>query len=169
MGKTNNSGIAHGTGGSPQGTIEQGNLTNKVSELARKQMVQPLIDANVKFTEKDVLFVTKDKTNQTIWLETGNEKGGLKHILDGNGTKESPGHANQFMTVFNIGREQVSNLLNKIMSNGSIYSNSLKMINGRQGYERIYEYNGKYVLVTGIGTNGFIVSAYPTKKPGGKK
>ena len=29
------------------------------------------------------------------------------------------------------------------------------------GYERVYPYEGEYSIITGIGTNGFIVSAYP--------
>ncbi len=31
------------------------------------------------------------------------------------------------------------------------------------GYERVYFYEGRYCVVAGIGTNGFIVSAYPKK------
>ena len=30
-----------------------------------------------------------------------------------------------------------------------------------KGFERKYYYNGGYQVVTGIGSNGFIVSAYP--------
>lgn len=168
MGMKSNSGHFKGTNGTRNGQIAE--TTKKLnSNVSQKEMIQPLIDAKVKFNEKDVIFVTKDKTRQTIWLETGNGNAGLKHILDGNGTKEKPGHANHFKKVFNVNRNQVPELLNKIISNGTIYSNKLKIINGRQGYERIYEYDGRYILVTGIGTNGFIVSAYPTKNPGGKK
>lgn len=36
-------------------------------------------------------------------------------------------------------------------------------VGGKTGYERDYYYNGKYFVVTGIGTNGFLVSAYPKK------
>ena len=36
------------------------------------------------------------------------------------------------------------------------------------GFERVFSYEGNYYIVTGIGTNDFIVSAYPHKK-GGKK
>ena len=30
-------------------------------------------------------------------------------------------------------------------------------------YERTYYYNGEHYVVTGIGTNGYIVSAYPKR------
>ena len=35
--------------------------------------------------------------------------------------------------------------------------------NGREGYERIDECNDECPLLTGIGLNGFLVSAYPLK------
>ena len=31
----------------------------------------------------------------------------------------------------------------------------------RDGIEKLYSHNGNYYLLTDIGTNGFIVSAYP--------
>jgi len=43
-------------------------------------------------------------------------------------------------------------------------SNKIVVHNGKQGYTRIYDYGGKYYIVSGIGTNGFIVSAYPVGK-----
>lgn len=39
--------------------------------------------------------------------------------------------------------------------------NDLKPIGNRMGYERACHYEGEYSIITGIGTNGFIVSAYP--------
>ncbi len=36
----------------------------------------------------------------------------------------------------------------------------LKPIGNRMGYERVYHYEGEYCIITGIGTNGFIISAY---------
>lgn len=45
-------------------------------------MLKPLIAAKVKFNAADVLFVTKDKSGQMIWLEKGNDLAGLKHILN---------------------------------------------------------------------------------------
>lgn len=32
------------------------------------------------------------------------------------------------------------------------------------GYERVYYYESNYHVVTGIGTNGFIVSAFPRRQ-----
>jgi hypothetical protein len=38
----------------------------------------------------------------------------------------------------------------------------------RECFERTYYYEGKHYVVTGIGTNGFIVSAYQKKMKGDK-
>lgn len=162
MGKTRNSGIAHGTSGSPQETIEQGNLISKVKEIERKQMIQPLIVAGVKFNEKDVLFVTKDQSGQMVWLEKGNDNAGLNHILYGN--NKEMGHKKDFEKACGITEDKVPTFLRDVMTKGRIISNELKIMGTKQGFERVYAYNGQYVVVTGIGTNGFIVSAYPRRK-----
>ena len=51
--------------------------------------------------------------------------------------------------------------LKKVISEGDVVSNMLKPVKNRMGYERIYYYNGEFYLLTGVGTNGFISSAYP--------
>lgn len=55
-------------------------------------------------------------------------------------------------------------ILNWCVSNGTIVKESVVTRNGHKGYKRIYRYNGKYLILSGVGTNGFIVSAYPTSK-----
>ena len=128
---------------------------------AKSQLIQELKDNNIKFSEKDMRFIAKDKTGQTIWLESGNSNAGLKHILDGNGTTK--GHADDFQKAFGISRSEVPTYLESVITNGTVVSNKLKPIGKRMGYERTYYYNGNYHVVTGIGTNGFIVSAYPKR------
>lgn len=67
--------------------------------------------------------------------------------------------------AFGVQRQNVGLYLKEVIKNGSVVSNRLVNIgNGRQGYERVYEYKGNYYTMTGIGTNGFIVSAYPFRK-----
>ena len=83
MGKTNKSGLGIGVGSSPQGNIMQSDFDNKIKELLTKDdMLKLLIGAKVKFNADDVVFVTKDKSDQLIWLEKGNDNAGLKHILN---------------------------------------------------------------------------------------
>ena len=144
----------HGGFGKTQGA--KSNETNK--------LIKELEISGVKFSKEDIVFITKDKTGQTIWLENGNSSAGLEHIINGNG--RSLGHAKDFEKAFGVSKAEIPNYLNKVISNGSVISNELKDINGRSGFERIYYFNKKYYVLTGIGTNGFIVTAYPIEYGG---
>ena len=124
---------------------------------------RPLIDGSlvaelerngVKFSREDMLFVARDKTGQIVWLEKGNAGAGMGHI-------KSRGHDEQIAKAFGIPKADVESYLRKVISQGSVVKNELKPIGNRMGYERVYHYEGEYCIITGIGTNGFIVSAYP--------
>lgn len=99
------------------------------------------------------MFITKDRTGQTVWLEKGNTSTGLQHIV----TR----HAKDFQEKHGIAKSQISDHLNNVFSTGNIEYSRITNRNGRKGYERLYSYKGKYYLQTGVGTNGYIVSAYP--------
>ena len=132
--------------------------------LVDKNIVSEMERNNIKFAKEDLIFTTKDKTGQLIFLEKGNSSAGLQHILDGNGDKE--GHAEDFKRAVGISREEIPNYLHKVITHGTIIKEEVKTFGGKTGYERDYYYNGKYFVVTGIGTNGFLVSAYPKKYKG---
>lgn len=138
--------------------------TKGAQDTQTQSLIGELEKSGVKFTKEDVVFVTKDATGQTVWLEKGNQSAGLEHIINGDG--KSSGHAEHFEKAFGISKEQIPSFLNNVISNGRVVSNQLKSINGREGIERIYYYNGKHYVLTGIGTNGFIVTAYPIEYGG---
>lgn len=123
------------------------------------ELIAELKRDGIKFTQENIVFIVKDSTGQTVWLETGNAFAGLEHILNGNG--ESRGHAVDFERAFGISREGIPSFLQKVVSFGSVVSNKMICRNGRQGFERVYQYNGRYYVLVGLGENGFIVSAYP--------
>lgn len=127
----------------------------------KTELITELKSKNIKFSQSDIKFVTRDKTGQIVWLENGNASAGLKHILDGNGTTK--GHAGDFQRAFGISKSEIPGYIEKVVTYGSIVDNKLKPIGKRMGYERTYYYNGEYYIVTGIGSNGFIVSAYPKR------
>ena len=114
--------------------------------------------------DEDVLFVTKDKMGQLVWLEKGNKSAGLEHILYGDG--RSRGHASDFKKALGLESSQLSGYLQKVITYGSIVSNTIKPVGNIMGFEKVYSYEGNYYIVIGIGTNGFILSAYPRKKGG---
>ena len=76
------------------------------------------------------------------------------------------GHASDFKKALWLESNQVSGYLQKVITHGNIVSNTIKPVGNRMGFERVYSYQGNYYIVTGIGTNGFIISAYPHKKGG---
>lgn len=50
----------------------------------------------------------------------------------------------------------------------SVYNNACNG-NGREGYEKLYRYKNQYYLLTGVGTNGFIVTSYPIDSASARK
>ena len=169
MGRYKYTGLAHGTSGSPQKGFENDELEARVriledklslekSEREKEQLkrgIHELEKAKVKFTKEDVIFVTRDQTGQLIWLEKGNSGAGLKHLLK---------HKSDFYNAARMKEENIPDYLRKVITYGTIVKSKIISINERQGYEKIYKYNSEFYVIAAIGLNGFIVSAYPTRK-----
>jgi len=130
---------------------EQGYTDSLISELD---------DNNAKYNREDMHFITRDATGQVVWLEKGNEKAGLEHIINR--------HAADFKNKLGISKENIPSTLYDIVSTGQVVSNKIKIVNGRESFERVYKYQGSYYILAGIGSNGFLVSAYPVNLKGGK-
>ena len=124
--------------------------------IKKKDLIKELEINNIKFNKKEMKFITKDRSGQTIWLETGNSSAGFKHIVER--------HGNDYKKAFNINKEQIPNKIKKVITKGKI----INTVDNKIGYTKVYKYKSKYYLITGIGYNGFIVSAYPYDKKGGK-
>ena len=167
--RSSNGGLAYGTSSNPQTNIVQETYAAKVAENEAKLKAEfdaaSLIDqsllaemetSGVKFTRKNVIFTARDSTGQVIWLEKGNKAAGYAHL-------ETRGHVGQIAKKFGVSESEVPRLLRNVIKDGRIVSNKIKKTNGRDGYERVYEYNGGRILLAGIGLNGFMVSAYPLK------
>lgn len=167
--RSSNGGLAYGTSGNPQTHIMQETYAAKVAENEAKLKAAydaaPLIDqpliaeleaSGVKFTRKDVVFTARDSTGQIVWLEIGSKAAGYSHL-------QSRGHIGQIAKKFGVPEPEVPRLLRNVVRDGRVVSNKIKKTNGREGYERIYENNGEHILLTGIGLNGFMVSANPLK------
>ena len=104
-----------------------------------------LKNSGVKYNSKDLIRLTK-KDGKFIWLETGNSKAGLEHIMK---------HAEEFATK-GIPKNKISDFIMYAIKNGKVI--------GVQGTRPIYEvtYNGTiYRVAISIGSNGFIVGANP--------
>lgn len=125
------------------------NLFNEDDEL----LFAELDKDQVKYTRENVIFIVRDVTGQIVWLETGNETAGLTHILKR--------HAENFKKSLDMDPDQIPEYIIKVITLGEIIENKIVMRNNRPGFSRKYYYEGKYYILTGIGLNGFIISAYP--------
>lgn len=135
--RSSNGGLAYGTSGNPQTRVMQETYAAKVAdnEAKLKELApQPMIDEalvtelerdGVKFTHKDMLFVTRDKTGQIVWLEKGNAGSGMEHI-------KSRGHDEQIAKAFGVPKTEVVAYLRKVISQGSIVRNDLKPIQSQR-------------------------------------
>lgn len=138
--------------------------TNGANANESGSLIKELERNGVKFTKNNIVFITKDQTGQIVWLETGNKSAGLSHILDGDGV--TTGHAADFERAFGVSREEIPNYLEKVIRHGTVVDNKIVKKGFQEGYERTYYYEGKHYVIAGIGTNGFVISAYPKKKKG---
>ena len=126
-------------------------------DQSEASLIGELKRRNIKFNQKDIVFIVKDKTGQIVWLETGNKLAGLKHILyTGNKGK---GHADDFLKLAGVTIEEIPNYLKNVFSKGNVIKDRLVYRHGRYGREKIYEYQNDQIII-----DGFIVSAYPVPR-----
>ena len=106
-----------------------------------------------------MVFITRDTTGQIVWLETGNPATGLQHIISR--------HADDFSKKHGVDASNLTTHLQTVFRSGKVEYSRVVRDNG--GYERLYSYNGKYYLLSGVGNNGYITSAYPVNENLAKK
>lgn len=131
------------------GAGNSGLYKNTKGALKPEHLMDELRQSSVKFNEEDVVMITKTKKKELVWLEKGNEIKGLKHIIDG--------HERDFKNKFGVSKENIPSAIKDIFENGTEISSKRK----NNGLEKVYLYKGEYIVITGVGTNGFIVSVYP--------
>ena len=93
-------------------------------------------------------MITKDHNGKIIWMEKGNNKSGLEHIIDKHGRE------------FNGKGISNSDIPNYILE--AVYQGNVVGTQGKRNPRTIYEiiYNGKKQRVAvQVGNNGYIVSA----------
>ena len=111
------------------------------------KLVGELTANGIKFNPNNVVAITKTADGKIVWLETGNTKAGLNHIIER--------HGQEFLKK-GISEPEIPNYLMTAVKNGQIV--------GMQRTRPIYEftYNGtKHRVAIDIGNNGFIVGANP--------
>lgn len=135
--------------------IEQ-QVEGDVEKQIQQQLIDEVKNSGAKISEQDVVGITRTPDGSIDWLETGNPKAGLEHIMNGDGTPGDMGHAQDFANIGVEGEDNVSKLIIDTLrdetpvatrGNGQIFDVTI------DGTER-------QILIV-VGSNGFIVTAYP--------
>lgn len=103
-----------------------------------------MASSGVKYNADDVVTVMKNSDGKLMWLENGNSKAGLTHILER--------HADNFASQ---GVNDIPNLLENVLSTSPVKTES-----NAKGLFADYILNGNSYRVA-YETNGYVVSFYP--------
>ena len=118
-----------------------------------EELLSYLIDNEYKFIKEDIIFIAKNKMGRVVWLEKGNDRAGLTHII--------LRHRSDFKKTFNLNENEIAGFLYDVVEKGNVISEYTSK-NGT-GVDTIYDYGGNYFTFIGMGSNGFIVTAFPTE------
>lgn len=122
------------------------NAIDPTSKFKDKNLLDELSNSGVKYNKNDVVVVGKDTTGKLLWLEKGNNKAGLQHI------------ENRHLSDFNS--KNIQNIPEFL--HDTLKLNPIEQGLSPKGAYSIYIIDGKkYTLA--YGTNGFVVSFYPSK------
>ncbi|MFJ4291920.1 DUF637 domain-containing protein [Cupriavidus sp. NPDC089707] len=130
----------------------------KISELAAAKgatAVDPaalsaLAANGVKFTPENVIATARTPNGQIVFLETGNAKAGLQHIVGE--------HASDFANI-GVAEAEIPSVIMKAVQEGNIVGYQ-GAGTGRPIYETIVNGQPQRIAVT-VGSNGYIVGANP--------
>lgn len=117
---------------------------------ANAALVSELVESGEKCSPQNIVGITKNSSGKIVWLETGNKRAGLNHIIEE--------HGSQFYGK-GISNNEIPNYIMEAVHQGNIVGYQGKK-NPRTIYEFVYEGKKQRVAIT-IGPNGFIVGANP--------
>lgn len=113
-----------------------------------KALIDEVIANGEKISPDKVVMITRDPFGKIVWLETGTDKSGLKHILDAHGRKfNGKGIANDDIPDYIL---------------EAVYQGNIVGTQGKRNPRTIYEftYNGlTQRIAIQVSENGYIVGA----------
>ena len=136
------------------GSGNSSRYNNTIGSLISDYLIEELRNSGVKFTESDIVMITKTKKGELVWLEKGNQYAGLQHIISR--------HEQDFKNKFGILKHNIPSFIKEVFSDDI----EIKSIKKGNGVEKIFLYNQQYIILSGVGNNGFIVTMYPLKMKG---
>lgn len=125
-----------------------GNISTEANVKA--SLLKEMSSQGIKYTPENIVQVAKNSDGKIIFLESGNGKAGLQHIIDE--------HAKDFANI-GVSEAQIPNVVMKAVSEGNIVGYQGKGT-GRPIYETVI--NGEvHRLAITVSSNGFMVGANP--------
>jgi hypothetical protein len=122
--------------------------SNQPSDAVADALIDELRQAGIKHTPENILRIAKLPDGKIVFLEVGNLKGDLRHIL-----KENKAH----FAIRGISEDEISDAVMTAVTQGKIIGSQGK---DRPIYEVIFNGQPQYISVT-VSENGFIVCANP--------
>lgn len=120
----------------------------KVSDPEAATLITEIEQAGIKYSRDRILRIGKDANNKIVFLETGNGRSGLQHIVEN--------HKDEFRDR-GITEEQIPDLVMSAIILGSIVGYQSE---NRPIYEVIFNGKPQWVAVT-VSNNGYVVCANP--------
>lgn len=125
-----------------------GNISTEANVKA--SLLKEMSSQGIKYAPENIVQVAKNSDGKIIFLESGNGKAGLQHIIDE--------HAKDFANI-GVSEAQIPNVVMKAVSEGNIVGYQGKGT-GRPIYETVI--NGEvHRLAITVSSNGFMVGANP--------
>ncbi|MDF3864914.1 hemagglutinin repeat-containing protein, partial [Pseudomonas denitrificans (nom. rej.)] len=113
-------------------------------------LLDELTANGVKFTPENVIATTRSSSGKVVFLETGNSKAGLQHIIEE--------HGSQFAQM-GVSEAQIPGVVMRAVSEGKLVGYQGSGV-GRPIYELNINGQTQRIAVT-VGDNGFVVGANP--------
>jgi RHS repeat-associated protein len=129
---------------------DSADLVHDIDKATNTGLLDELAAAGVKHNPSDIVRIAKDGSGRVVFLETGNSRAGLAHIVGQHGDD----FARRGISV-----DQIPDLVTNAASNGRIVGYQ-GAGTGRPIYEVVFDGSTHRVAVT-VGNNGFIVGANP--------
>ena len=122
---------------------------------AGKALIGEVIANGEKKSPADVVMITRDPSGKIVWIETGNDRSELKHIIDAHGKE------------FNGKGITNDNIPDYVLE--AVYQGNVVGTQGKRNPRTIYEftYNGvTQRIAVQVSENGYIVGANPKSMKG---
>ncbi|MFJ5159786.1 hemagglutinin repeat-containing protein [Pantoea sp. NPDC088449] len=130
------------------GTLGKDLVLIAKNSFTTKSLFKEMTNQGIKFTPENVVGVAKDNSGRIIFLEKGNSKAGLQHIVEG--------HGSQFAQI-GVSEARIPDVVMKAVTDGKVVGYQ-GTGTGRPIYETMI--NGKkYNIAVTVGNNGYIVGA----------